>query len=319
MASSHSNPISTTVDAVRNPLRWAPMREVIGEKRMGNQLEKLKYGVRYYLSRDIRTKFLLKVANSHFGRSLFESNPTNFYVPLRSYLDNRFTVIERFDACIKDVEVAKSKFGELHSAHLLLGGSITLMQIENFSVDLQMNRVSRHEGFWALSVKDESDKPISNLSFGFLDASTILIASVQGIKDSSRNILELNKKLTKDSFGFRPQNLLVATIQSLCEVWDIENLIGIDPRHQVKRRINTERQGFKFDYIGFWTELGASKNFSGYWNLSNKSPIRNLSDISSNKRSQYKKRNALLKQMSLNTQEIFNHKRSVVSLAIELT
>ncbi len=108
--------------------------------------------------------------------------------------------------------------------------------IGNFSVDLQMNRVSRHEGFWALSVKDEFDKPICNLSFGFIDASTILIASVQGIKDSSRNILELNKKLTKDSFGFRPQNLLIATIQSLCTVWNIENLIGIDPKHQVKKR-----------------------------------------------------------------------------------
>lgn len=307
MISSHSNKGSTTVHSVEDHLRWASMREVIGDKRMGNQLEKLKYGVRYYLSRDVRAKFLLKVANSHFGRTLFESSPTNFYVPLRSYLDNRFTVRERFDACIKDVEAAKSKFGELHSAHLLLGGSITLMRIENFSVDLQMNRVSRHEGFWALSVKDESDKPISNLSFGFLDASTILIASVQGIKDSSRNILELNKKLTKESFGFRPQNLLIATLQSLCQVWNIENLIGIDPKHQVKRRINTERQGFKFDYIGFWNELGASKNFSGYWNLSSETPIRALSDIPSHKRSQYKKRNALVEQMNLNTQEIFNH------------
>ena len=97
------------------------------------------------------------------------------------------------------------------------------------------------------------------------------------------------KTLTKDSFGFRPQNLLIATLQSLCQVWNIENLIGIDPKHQVKRRINTERQGFKFDYIGFWTELGASKNFSGYWNLSKETPIRNLSDIPSHKRSQYKK------------------------------
>jgi uncharacterized protein VirK/YbjX len=300
-----TNSITTTVDAVEDHLCWAPMREVIGDKRMSKQLEKLKYGVRYYLSRDVRTKFLLKVANSHFGRTLFESSPTNFYVPLRSYLDNRFTVKERFDACIKDVEAAKSKFGELHSGHLLLGGSITLMRIGNFSVDLQMNRVSRHEGFWALSVKDESDKPISNLSFGFLDGSTLLIASVQGMKDSSRNILELNKKLTKDSFGFRPQNLLIATIQSLCEVWNIENLIGIDPKNQVKRRINTERQGFKFDYTGFWNELGASKNFSGYWNLSNETPIRNLSDIPSHKRSQYKKRNALLEKISLSTQKIF--------------
>jgi len=279
---------------------------------MGNQLEKLKYGVRYYLSRDVRAKFLLKVANSHFGRTLFESNPTNFYVPLRSYLDNRFTVRERFDACIKDVEAAKSKFGALHSSHLLSDGSITLMRIRNFSVDLQMNRVSRHEGFWALSVKDESDKPISNLSFGFLDASTILIASVQGIKDSSRNILELNKKLTKESFGFRPQNLLIATIQSLCQFWQIKNLIGIDPRNQVKRKINSKRQGFIFDYIGLWTELGASKNFSGYWVLSNKTPIRNLRDIPSHKRSQYKKRNALVEQMNLNTQEIFHRTPTVV-------
>ena len=50
MTSTHSNPSSTTVDSVGDHLRWASMREVIGEKRMGNQLEKLKYGVRYYLS-----------------------------------------------------------------------------------------------------------------------------------------------------------------------------------------------------------------------------------------------------------------------------
>jgi uncharacterized protein VirK/YbjX len=281
------------------------MDEVIGIQRMRNQLEKVKYGIRYYFSRDIRKKFLLKLSNNDFGQHLFRSTPTNFYVPLRSYLDNRFTVKERFDACIKDIEAAKSKFGELHSTHLLSGGSITLMKIKTFSVDLEMNKVSRHEGFWAITVKDESGKSISNLSFGFLDAKTILIASVQGIKDPHRNILELNKRLTKDAFGLRPQNLLVASIQSIGQVWQIENLIGIDPKNQVKRRMNTERQGFVFDYITFWTEIGASKNFSGYWNLSNKTPIKDIQDIPSHKRSQYKKRNALLEQMSMNSLEIF--------------
>ncbi|NBS75419.1 MAG: DUF535 domain-containing protein, partial [Betaproteobacteria bacterium] len=52
--------------------------------------------------------------------------------------------------------------------------------------------------------------------------------------------------------------------------------------------------------------------FSGYWNLSSETPIRNLSDIPSHKRSQYKKRNALVEQMNLNTQEIFHHTPSVV-------
>lgn len=296
---------SSTVDPVANHLCWAPMAEVIGDERMSKQLEKLKYGIRYFLSRDIRSKFLMKVSANELGRSLFASNPSNFYVPLRSYLDNRFTVKERFDACLSDVETAKIKFGQQISSHLLSGNSLTLLVLGNFKVELQMNRVSRHEGFWAVSIKDLNGKAISNLSFGFLDKKTILIASIQGIKDPSRNILELNKQLTKEAFGLRPQNLLVASIQTLCFAWGIENLVGIDPKHQVKRKINTERQGFKFDYIGFWAELGAAKNFSGYWTLSNKAPIKEITDVPTHKRSQYRRRNQLLDSLAINTFVLF--------------
>lgn len=286
-------------------LRWAPMPQVIGEKRMGSQLEKVKYGIRYFLSRDTRTQFLTRVSKSEFGRSLFEQNPSNFYVPLRSYLDSRFTVKERFDACLQDVESATVKFGN-HQANILLASqSITLLELGSCSVHLQMNRVSQHEGFWALSIKDEQQLPIANLSFGFLNPNAILIASVQGIKDDQRNILELNKRVTKESFGIRPQNLLVACMQALCQSWQIQNLIGIDPKNQVKRKINTARQGFRFDYVGFWTELGASKNFSGYWTLPTALPMRNLDEIPSHKRSQYRKRNDLLNQLLVNTTQFF--------------
>ena len=305
MKTTPTNTDSLTADTVANHLRWAPMAEVIGQERMNKQLEKLKYGIRYFLSRDIRSKFLMKVSANDLGRSLFASNPSNFYVPLRSYLDNRFTVKERFDACLSDVDTAKTKFGESLSSHLILGNSLTLLVVGNFKVELQMNRVSRHEGFWAVSIKDIDGKAISNLSFGFLDTKTILIASVQGIKDPSRNILELNKQLTKEAFGLRPQNLLIATIQTLCFAWGIENLVGIDPKDQVKRRINTERQGFKFDYIGFWAELGATRNFSGYWSLSNKAPIKEIADVPSHKRSQYRKRNQLLDSLEINTFVLF--------------
>lgn len=296
---------SSTADPVANHLCWAPMAEVIGQERMSKQLEKLKYGIRYFLSRDIRSKFLMKVSANELGRSLFASNPSNFYVPLRSYLDNRFTVKERFDACLSDIDTAKIKFGQQISSHLLSGNCLTLLVLDNFKVELQMNRVSRHEGFWAVSIKDLDGKAISNLSFGFLDKKTILIASIQGIKDPSRNILELNKQLTKEAFGLRPQNLLVASIQTLCFAWGINNLVGIDPKHQVKRKINTERQGFKFDYVGFWAELGAAKNFSGYWTLSNKAPIKEITDVPTHKRSQYRRRNQLLDSLAINTFVLF--------------
>lgn len=287
-------------------LSWAPMSQVIGEKRMGSQLEKMKYGLRYFFSRASRSHFLKRVSTSEFGRALFEKNPSNFYVPLRSYLDNRFTVKERFDACLQDVETAKLKFGERHAAHLLAGNSLPLLTLGQFSVHLQMNRVSQHEGFWALALKDSNNLSIANLSFGFLNANAILIASIQGIKDPHRNILELNKAATKEALGLRPQNLLMASMQALCHAWHIDNLIGIDPKNQVKRKANSHRQGFKFDYAGFWTELGAQKNFSGYWTLPTTVPHRLLAEVPSHKRSQYRKRNDLLDQLRLNTAELFS-------------
>lgn len=287
-------------------LRWAPMSSVIGEKRMKNRLEIWKYRVRYFLSSESRTKFISRISNHDFGRAVFESNPTNYYVPLRSYLDNRFTVKERFDACFVDVETARTKFGDLHANSLILGRSITVMQFGKFNVDLQMNRVSQHEGFWALSIKDEFGKPVSNLSFGFLDSQTILIASIQGIKDSSRNMLDLNKQVTKAALGLRPQNVSVVVLQALCNAWGIKNLIGIDPRNQVKRKINTERQGFKFDYVRFWTEIKAVKNFiSGYWIMSIMLPVRDLTGVPSHKRNQYRKRNELLEDLNSSSKLLF--------------
>ena len=219
---------TTTAEGVnkataQNELRWAPMVEVIGNKRMNNPLDKFKYGVRYLFSRNLRNRFLLELSKSHFGQSIFKTYPANFYVPLRSYLDNRFSVKERFENCLKDIETAETKFGKSSSTQLLLGGSIRILKIDNFSVDLQLNRMSQHEGFWAITIKDKFEKPITNLTFGFLDSKTILIASVQGAKDSNRNILELNKFLTKEAFGLRPQNLLVAIMATL----DISRICGV--------------------------------------------------------------------------------------------
>jgi uncharacterized protein VirK/YbjX len=57
--------------------------------------------------------------------------------------------------------------------------------------------------------------------------------------------------------------------------------------------------------MGFWTELGASKNFSGYWTLSNKAPIKEIADVPSHKRSQYRKRNQLLESLAINTFVLF--------------
>lgn len=305
MPASILNDHSKASQKTLKTLHWASMHEVIGEKRMGNPLEKIKYGIRFFLSKNSRQNFLSSVSQTDLGRQLFESTPTNFYIPLRSYLDSRFTVKERFDVCLKDVETALIKFGETHARELIVGKSLMLLEIGQFKVDLQMNRVSRHEGFWAITVKDSTDQAVSNLSFGFLDSQSILIASIQGIKDPQRDMLDLNKRLTKEAFGLRPQNLLLAILQTLCATWQIENLIGIDPRYQVKRKLRTEKQGFKFNYETFWTEQGAQRNFTGYWVLSNQAPLKNLNDVPSHKRNQYRKRNTLIQQVEFCTRALF--------------
>jgi len=137
------------------------------------------------------------------------------------------------------------------------GHQILLSEQAHCAVDLELNRISFHEGFWALSLKDSRGEPLFKMSFSFLSHNTVLIAFVQGARGDTGSNLESIQVITKHDHGLRPHHLLLNIFQMVCAGWGIKNLRGVDPAHQVKKHRNTDKQGFTFDYREFWTELGA--------------------------------------------------------------
>ena len=55
------------IKAAEVQLRWAPMLEVIGKKRMNNPLDQFKHKIRYLLSSNVRKSFLSELNKNHFG------------------------------------------------------------------------------------------------------------------------------------------------------------------------------------------------------------------------------------------------------------
>jgi len=279
---------------IEAPLTWPAMSEVIGVLRARRLLDRLKYRCRLLQASAARHMFLGYLSRNGLWRSLFVLNQRCFYVPFRLYLDRRWSQKMRFAQCATDLQVAQTKFGVANAQQLVQGHRIRLSEQTCYAVDLELNRVSFHEGFWALSLKDLQDKPLFNMSFGFLSPNTVLIASVQGVRGDAACNLEAIQAITKQNHGLRPPHLLLNIFQMACADWSITEIRGIDPAHQVKKRRNIGKQGFSFDYREFWTELGATQLVDDDWLLPSQPQRRAVEDIPSRKRALYRKRYAWL-------------------------
>ena len=103
------------------------------------------------------------------------------------------------------------------------------------------------------------------------------------------------KQLTKSCHGLRPAYLMVETMKLLTKILGYDKLLGIPQKYQNKSRFIQSKQ-YTVDYDAIFGESGGE--LKDYWEL----PLemdRNLDDIPSKKRSMYRKRYAMLDEITL--------------------
>ena len=274
------------------------MAHVIGVIRSSQFIHRLKYKCRMLQASSARRSFMRYLSADAAWQSLFSLNQRCYYVPFRLYLDRRWSQKKRFEQCATDLRVAETKFGLRLAQQLSAGQRVRLSEQASFSVDLELNRISFHEGFWSLSLKDSQGQALFNMSFGFLSQHAVLVASVQGVRADSGCNLEAIQSITKQNHGLRPHHLLVNIFQMACADWGVTEIRGIDPEHQVKKRRRADKQGFTFDYREFWTELGAVQLDDQHWLLPKQPQRRSAEDIPARKRALYRKRYAFLDDLA---------------------
>lgn len=283
---------------------WPEMNSVIGPARAGKMVEKIKYALRYFRSLAYQDQLLNCLQQQENWAHLFARNPKHFHSPLSHFLDRRWSLQKRFDVLCTDLQHAESHFGHAIAHQLALGKTIKLCEVQDAGyVELALNDVNLQEGNWALVLRDQFCAKIFQITFGFIDADTVYIASAQGGGKNVAGKLETIQQFTKASFGFRPPSCLISTFRMLCQQWRIQTILAIDPCNHIKGRWNQRRSRLKFNYCALWTESGGVKNRDGYWVLPVEQQLTALDAIPSRKRSQYRKRYIMIENIERSIHE----------------
>ena len=132
-------------------------------------------------------------------------------------------------------------------------------------------------------------------------ATTIHIGALQGIEEG----LPILGSLAKDFHGYRPKNLALRVVRLLSAQLNAVKIYAVsDKGHYTQNHIRLDRQ-LKTSLDKFWQETGgAPSEDPRFYVLDKTEPQKNIEDIKSSKRSQYRKRFALLDAFDAEISEV---------------
>lgn len=220
---------------------------------------------------------------------------------LHKFCDKHFGKTQRLNAVLDSMALLEQHFSKSLCQTLINEKQIVLFEQDDIQITLQLNAIEPHEGFFAFSLKYQSQW-VYNASLALLKPNTLLIPSLQGT--NAENAQELIKTVTKKLHGIRPMYMMIYLGKLFAEHYQF-TLQGIAHKNQVKYRFNDNTR-LLFNYDDFWQENGGKLNKSGYWTLDNTIERKPLEEIQSKKRSMYRKRYEMLDEISLNIKQLEN-------------
>ena len=284
-----------TVDPDPNePARWPSAAAALGEVYASEWHRRLKYGLRRLLTTRGRRLVLDHVRQSSQARKLLASSPRAFYPAMHKHLDRRFNTLSRAHSLIESMRNMERVASPELARALFRGDLVTLGSLpDSTRITLGLNRLTFHEGLWALDLTRADGLRLFTISFGWTDQETLMLACVQG---PPRDIdgLECVRDLTDAAHGLRPAHLLIFMLRACARRWDVRQLIGVDEAHQVKGRWNHRAKERHFDYAAFWADAAGVPGDDGNWRLPVDLPMRPIEEVASKRRAMYRRRYALL-------------------------
>ena len=290
----------TSLDAPGVPgsaLAWPGARAMFANAFDLDLERRIKYSWRLALTWKVRARLLREVGGDAAIEALFRARPRAFYPLMNHLLDRRLGARQRLRATLASLRVVCGAAGDDANVRALLTQGVTLLELaDRTRVVLSLNDVSFHEGLWQVGLIGAEGVRLYSIGFGLVDETTLLMGNVQGpsLKDGGPDRI---RDATHAAHGMRPPHLLVHALRVLAARWGATRLHGVDPQHHVKGRWNLRGSRLRFDYRGFWAELGALRDAGGNWSLPLDTALRPIEDVPTRRRAMYRRRYAMLEAL----------------------
>ncbi len=279
---------------IAHAARWPSAAAALGETYASEWQRRLKYGLRRMRTTGGRRVVLEHVAQSAAAQALLATSPRAFYPVMHKHLDRRFDTMARARTVLESMRSMERSIGP-ELARRLFGGELLELGVlpDATRITLGLNRLTFHEGLWAVDLTRADGQRLFTISFGWLDPATLMLACVQG---PPREIdgLDCVRGLTDAAQGLRPGHLLMFMLRACARQWDVARLVGVDEAYQVKGRWNHRATERRFDYVAFWQDASGALLPDGNWQLPVDVPRRPLEDVAAKRRAMYRRRFALL-------------------------
>ena len=229
---------------------------------------------------------------------LLESYPRMYQKIYWPYLTNTLNCQKRLEVLMMHYEFVE-KLGlepiigsAASDPHLL--GQISGKSGALYEIRLAAVSTAESEGELTLQLWQQ-ETLIYGIAFSIFTRSGSPVIGVGCLQGPSHRLngLELIQQTTKDLHGLRPKNLMIRLVQQFGRECGCNQLILVGNQNLVvQNAINKGRMHANYDE--FWLELGAVRQNDGDFRLSCEHAELNLEDIPSKKRSEARKRVALL-------------------------
>lgn len=148
-----------------------------------------------------------------------------------------------------------------------------------------------------------SDTRIYSLVFSLFEESSGISAFIGAIQGRDlHGIMDEYRSLTRAANGMRPRDLLIELFRMYCAVANIDRIRAISDEYRQHRSPyygSASEKKIHGDYDAIWTDRGGTKLDAFWYDLPVEAHERSLDEISSKKRSMYRKRYHMLNALRI--------------------
>ncbi len=232
----------------------------------------------------------------------------------RPYLSSIFGLKSKYQLLIENYKFIDKYFPNEFKKKLYNREKVTLAKFkgnkEEFEIFLSFYPNFDKEGDIEIKLKDSNNIYLSTITFSITKYNgkyTLFIGGIQGPKKGTDK--EYIKKITKNLYGIFPKKLLLEALYSLVRYIyiDLEKICVGDKVHIYTDKRYIHKKKIRASYDEFIKSLNGIQQKNGLWKLPNELTKKPIDSISSNKRSEYKKRYQILEEIDNSIKKVITN------------